>query len=61
MGADVCEFELLAEQLLACAYSLRDSPSWSAFSRMLDAAAQVGAYLNEREGMYAWTDSRLHG
>lgn len=49
--------ELLVEQLLACAFDLRDNLNWATLMNVLFAANQVGGYLVDRDNAMLWTDA----
>lgn len=51
------ESELLVEQLLICAYNLRDNISWPTLMSAFSAVNEVGAYLVERDKALVWTDA----
>ena len=49
--------ELLVEQLLTCAYKLRDSVAWPTLMGVFSAVNELGAYLADRDSALDWADS----
>lgn len=61
MQMNSARYEALAERLLICAYTLRDSPSWSVYADTLSAMGEIGVCLKEWDEACAWAKTAMSG
>lgn len=54
------ELELLCERMMIHAFAVQDNPQWGTLTELLQSAAQIAAFLKDRESAYDWAEQLLY-